>query len=223
MSRDLAIALAVAVGIHIGSLLLFRFPELKVRQLSSVDASWVERVGPIDPAIAAQAAWTPRSQRPLLSAEELLPRSAAPYLPSWTPNAALAQSSFSPSTLVIPSFAQVEQRLLEQTRQPDAASSQRSRLSVSISGPLASYNYQVNTPAEKVSLPPCKLLYDVRVDPSSHAITWFTLVKSEPETLPQHIRLAEEVLQRLRFSCPTCGLIPGEVELHFKSQSEVPA
>ena len=55
LSRDWAIALGIALGLHTISLVLFRFPELKSRALTQQQAVWVDRVAVGEANHSAQA------------------------------------------------------------------------------------------------------------------------------------------------------------------------
>jgi hypothetical protein len=216
LSRDLGIALAIAMGIHFGSLILFRFPELKTRQLTTLDASWVERVGPSDPSLATHATWSPRPQKPLLTADELLTLSTTPHLPSWTPSLSPATTLSRSPEEDLPSFAHLEQSLFTKTT---SQQEHASKLAIHVSGPLASYPYSNDSTTlaqQTLALPACLLRFSVRVDPDTRRVAWFTLVHGEPDALPEHLALADSVLHNMRFTCATCGLVSGEVELSFQ-------
>lgn len=223
LSRPLWIALAIALGIHLAAILLFRFPTLKVSNKPSLNSAIVE-LELTSNLLTTEADWLPSRPPPLLPADLLLTTREYPSPPKGMPDTLTSRSAYSAIHESLPVFRQAERLdLLLKTPPPAETFTAAPQISVRVAGLLAQYPLLTSLPVDPnlpSDLHSCCLRYCVNVDAKTGAVCWLMLQNSAPSAQIQSF--AESIVKSMQFALPPQALLPsGEIEIQFKHWGEL--
>ncbi len=219
-SRDLWIGLGIALVLHLGAILLFRFPIINLKDLGVPAHVVVEAYTSGNQMPGTRADWTPHPNLRLLPEELLAPRSALPPLSAWKP-ASISKEALVHQLTEMPHFWGLER--LTTIAKPPASPlpSIPPSMAIKVSGPLAEYPFELlNTPAIEPQSGN-RYSFDVRVDNHTGRICCFSSIYSDEDLDPAINSLAEKILTQLYFKLgnrPT--LVPGFIEVSFSASQE---
>lgn len=212
-SRDMWIALSIALTLHLGALVLFRFPILKLSYLNAPKTILVDAEP--NSGLTTTADWIAHGTAQLLP-DSLLPSlTSIPRQPQWD----LTATAYPMSDIPIQaSFRRLENLTALAVEMPEMAAPKKTQMQLVVSGPVAQQLLRSNAslPRMDTKCPECSLRYDVRVDGLVGKVCWYNLLSEAPQDLA---KASEQAILELRFERnPRKYMTSGIIEVHFAHQ-----
>ncbi|MDP1834538.1 MAG: hypothetical protein Q8K75_01285 [Chlamydiales bacterium] len=212
-SRDMWIALSIALTLHLVPLVLFRFPILKLSYLNTPQTILVDAEP--NSGLATTADWIPHGAAQLLP-DSLIPSlTLIPRQPQWD----LTATAYPMSDIPIQaSFGRLENITALAVEMPKVALPKKTQMQLIVSGPAAQQWLKANAPLPSMdtTCPECSLRYEVRVDGRVGKVCWYCLLSEAPQDLAL---ASERALLELRFERdPRKYMTSGTIEVHFAHQ-----